>query len=70
MEVRALRAKFTSADGASRDVNMNHNMHLSKYNSGEKKQKTKTKLFKRKLKRRTVIIEKFAFRFSQVMHLF
>lgn len=37
MEVRALRAKFTSADGANRDVNMKHNMHLSKYNSGEKK---------------------------------
>lgn len=65
MEVRALRAKFTSADGANRDVNMNHNMHLSKYNSGEKKKK----LFKRKRKEK-VIIKKYAFRFSQVMHLF
>lgn len=66
MEVRALRAKFTSADGANRDVNMNHNMHLSKYNSGEKK---KNWLFKRKRKEK-VIIKKYAFRFSQVMHLF
>lgn len=65
MEVRALRAKFTSADGANRDVNMKHNMHLSKYNSGEKKKK----LFKRKRKEK-VIIKKYAFRFSQVMHLF
>lgn len=66
MEVRALRAKFTSADGANRDVNMKHNMHLSKYNSGEKKKK---QLFKRKRKEK-VIIKKYAFRFSQVMHLF
>lgn len=65
MEVRALRAKFTSADGANRDVNMKHNMHLSKYNSGEKKKQ----LFKRKRKEK-VIIKKYAFRFSQVMHLF
>lgn len=43
MEVRALRAKFTSADGANRDVNMKHNMHLSKYNSGEKKNSLKGK---------------------------
>lgn len=47
MEVRALRTKFTSADGASKDVNMIHSVHLNKHISEKKKSTTEKKKIKK-----------------------